>query len=136
MAFNEWRNVPMTFYMAARKPKTYKLDEALIEALDRLAASLDDSTGSYVEKVLWKHCQGMGVLPIDKEPPKDQRGGKRIGSGRPKKTDTLNPDMSPEELEAAAQSLGEAFSGSVVDLEEFERTMADRDGSEGGAIDG
>jgi hypothetical protein len=70
--------------MPARKPKTYKLDERLIDAVEKLAESLGQSGGSYVEQVLWKHCQGMGVLPIAENPPKDQRGGKRSGAGRPK----------------------------------------------------
>jgi hypothetical protein len=70
--------------MPARKPKTYKLDERLINAVEQLAESMGQSAGSYVEQVLWKHCQGMGVIPISENPPKDQRGGKRPGAGRPK----------------------------------------------------
>jgi hypothetical protein len=70
--------------MPARKPKTYKLDERLIDAVEKLAESMGQSGGSYVEQVLWKHCQGMGVIPISENPPKDQRGGKRSGAGRPK----------------------------------------------------
>jgi hypothetical protein len=75
---------PAPIDMPARKPKTYKLDERLIDAVEKLAESLGQSGGSYVEQVLWKHCQGMGVLPISENPPKDQRGGKRSGAGRPK----------------------------------------------------
>jgi hypothetical protein len=71
--------------MPARKPKTYKLDGRLIEALDRLAEQEGLSSGSYVEQVLWAHCQGKGVIPLGGYPPKDQRGGARPNSGRPRK---------------------------------------------------
>jgi hypothetical protein len=76
----------LTFDMPARKPKTYKLDETLIQALEKLAESVGQSAGSYVEQVLWKHCQGAGFIPVAANPPKDQRGGKRSGAGRPKAT--------------------------------------------------
>lgn len=81
--------------MPPRKPKTYKLDERLIEALERIAESMGMSSGNYVEQVLWRHCQGMGEINPTEQPPKDQRGGKRDRAGRPK----LNKDSSiePEE---------------------------------------
>jgi hypothetical protein len=66
----------------ARKPKTYKLDPRLISALEALAESEGWSTGSYVEAVLWKHCQGKGAIAIGEEPPIDARGGKRANAGR------------------------------------------------------
>lgn len=74
----------LTFDMPARKPKTYKLDETLIQAIEKLAESVGQSAGSYVEQVLWKHCQGAGFISVAANPPKDQRGGKRSGAGRPK----------------------------------------------------
>jgi hypothetical protein len=80
--------LPASIDMPARKPKTYKLDERLINAVEKLAESVGQSGGSYVEQVLWKHCQGMGVLPISENPPKDQRGGKRKNAGRPKASPT------------------------------------------------
>jgi hypothetical protein len=68
-----------------RKPKTYKLDERLIEALEVLAErSGHSSTGSFVESVLWKYCQGQGVIGLAAEPSLETRGGKRPGAGRPK----------------------------------------------------
>lgn len=70
--------------MPPRKPKTYKLDEQLIAALERLSESMGMSSGNYVEQVLWRHCQGMGEIKPTEQPPKDQRGGKREGSGRRK----------------------------------------------------
>lgn len=65
-----------------RKPKTYKLDERLIAALDNVAARSGESVGSFVEKVLWRYCQGVGVIDPHAEPSKDKRGGKREGAGR------------------------------------------------------
>jgi hypothetical protein len=77
--------VLITFEMPPRVPKTFKLDERLIQALNRVAEVTNESAGSYVEKVLWRHLQGIGELPITEEPPKDQRGGKRTNSGRKKR---------------------------------------------------
>lgn len=74
----------VTFEMPPRLPKTFKLDERLIKALNRIAELTDESAGSYVEKVLWRHLQGLGQIPISEEPPKDQRGGKRANAGRKK----------------------------------------------------
>lgn len=74
----------MTFEMAPRKPKTFKLDERLLDALQKVSDMTGESVGSYVEMVLWKHCQGVGQLPITEEPIHDQRGGKRPNSGRKK----------------------------------------------------
>jgi hypothetical protein len=119
-----------------RANRAFRIDDRLLEALDRLAKKGNISANKYLENLLMSHAKQVGEIPMDAEPLGDPRGGKRLGSGRPKASPPTNTTMSPEELEAAAQSLGEAFSGSVVDLEEFERTMADRDGSEGGAIDG
>jgi hypothetical protein len=68
--------------MPPRKPKTFKLDEELIAALERLAEDANESVGAYVERVLWRYCQGVGVIPPDKEAPKDPRGGRREGAGR------------------------------------------------------
>jgi hypothetical protein len=67
-----------------RKPKTYKLDERLLAALEQLAKSAGESTGSYVERILWRYCQGMGAIDPKAEPSQDKRGGKREGAGRPK----------------------------------------------------
>lgn len=75
-------------YMPPRKPKTFKLDERLIEALERLAIAAGESTGSYVEQVLWRHCQGAGAIGLTEQPAKDQRGGKRPNAGRKPKDDS------------------------------------------------
>ena len=70
-----------------RKPKTYKLDERLIEALEKLASSEGESTGSYVERILWRYCQGRGVIDPNDDPSKDKRGGKRPNAGRKPKSE-------------------------------------------------
>ncbi len=69
-----------------RKPKTYKLDERLIDAIDTLAETAGESVGGYVERILWRYCQGMGAIDPKAEPSADKRGGKRAGAGRPKAT--------------------------------------------------
>ncbi|MBD1847625.1 hypothetical protein H6F89_30355 [Cyanobacteria bacterium FACHB-63] len=73
--------------MPPRKAKTFKLDEDLVNALEQLADNAHESMGAYVERVLWRYCQGVGAIPPDKEPPKDPRGGKREGAGRKPKSD-------------------------------------------------
>jgi hypothetical protein len=65
-----------------RKPKTYKLDERLIAALEALAESAEESVGGYVERILWRYCQGVGALDPKAEPSQDKRGGKRPNAGR------------------------------------------------------
>lgn len=77
--------------MPPRKAKTFKLDEELIDALERLAETTGESVGAYVERVLWRYCQGVGMISPDKEPPKDPRGGKREGAGRRPKTEDSEP---------------------------------------------
>ena len=37
---------------------------------------------AFVEKVLWRYCQGVGAIDPHSEPSKDKRGGKRAGAGR------------------------------------------------------
>jgi hypothetical protein len=67
-----------------RKPKTFKLDERLITAIDTLAETAGESVGGYVERILWRYCQGMGAIDPKADPSADKRGGKRSGAGRPK----------------------------------------------------
>lgn len=69
-----------TFELRPRKLKTFRLDERLINALNGVATKTDTSIGAYVEAVLWRHCQGLGSIPIAVEPIHDQRGGKRSKS--------------------------------------------------------
>ncbi|BAU14289.1 hypothetical protein LEP3755_48350 [Leptolyngbya sp. NIES-3755] len=78
--------VAVPVLMPPRKAKTFKLDEELIEALERLSEGANESIGAYVERVLWRYCQGVGAISPDKEPPKDPRGGRREGAGRKSKS--------------------------------------------------
>lgn len=82
----------MTLEMAPRKPKTFKLDERLLEALRKVSEMNGESVAGYVEMVLWKHCQGVGQLPINEEPIHDQRGGKRPNAGRKKSRNLTDED--------------------------------------------
>ena len=65
-----------------RKPKTFKLDERLIAALEEAATKSGENPGGFVERILWRYCQGIGVIDLTAEPSKDKRGGKRPGAGR------------------------------------------------------
>jgi hypothetical protein len=65
-----------------RKPKTFKLDERLITALEEAAIKSGENPGGFVERILWRYCQGLGVIDLTAEPSKDKRGGKRPGAGR------------------------------------------------------
>jgi hypothetical protein len=85
-----------------RKPKTYKLDQRLISALDSLAESAEESVGSYVERILWRYCQGMGAIDPKAEPSSDKRGGKREGAGR-----KATPSAGPLEQQEGPVEAGE-----------------------------
>jgi hypothetical protein len=69
-----------------RKTKTFRLEENLLNALSELAQESGKNQNSYLEQLLFRHCQAQGKISLNTEPPQDQRGGKRSGAGRPKST--------------------------------------------------
>lgn len=72
-----------------RTTRAFRLDERLLEALDRLALKGNISANKYLENLLMSHAKQLGEIPMDAEPLGDPRGGKRPGAGRrkTKKTD-------------------------------------------------
>jgi hypothetical protein len=114
-----------------RKQINFKIDDRLIPAFKDAAQEAGMSINGYLETLLMGHLKNLGKVPMDVQPLPEARGGKRSGAGKPKASPPANTTMSPEELEAAAQSLGEAFTGSILGLEEVERPMGDRSGGEG-----
>jgi hypothetical protein len=67
-----------------RKTKTFRIEEKLLKALEELAEASGKNPNSYLEQLLFRHCQAQGKIPLNEEPPKEQRGGKRPNAGRPK----------------------------------------------------
>ena len=67
-----------------RKNKSFKMDEKLIAFLDTLAKESGTSSNNYLETLVFRHCQGKGLIPFTEQPPLGGQGGKREGAGRPK----------------------------------------------------
>lgn len=61
--------------MTKRKSTTFRLDERVIEAMTQAAKLANASKNRYIENIFVKHCQSLGVLPMDFEPLGETRGG-------------------------------------------------------------
>ncbi len=76
-----------------RSNRAFRIDDRLLEALDRLAKKGNISANKYLENLLLSHTKQVGEIPMDTEPLGDPRGGKRSGAGRPKvKSDDVAVD--------------------------------------------
>ena len=62
-----------------RKATTFRLDERVLEAITKAAKISNDSKNRYIEKMFVKHCQSLGILPMDLEPLGETRGGDTTG---------------------------------------------------------
>ncbi|NJM72582.1 MAG: hypothetical protein HC862_21875 [Scytonema sp. RU_4_4] len=64
--------------MAGRKRKavTYRIDEAIIKAVDKIARENNSSVNRYIESLLYAHCKEKGEL-TDIYPLGETRGGDR-----------------------------------------------------------
>lgn len=71
-----------------RSVRAFRIDERLLEALDRLARKGNISANKYIENLLMSHAKQVGEMPMDAEPLGDPRGGKRANSGRKKTENT------------------------------------------------
>jgi hypothetical protein len=62
--------------MPARKRKavTYRIDEAITKAIDKLAREDNSSVNRYIENLLYAHCKNKGEL-VDIHPLGETRGG-------------------------------------------------------------
>ncbi len=67
-----------------RSTRAFRIDERLLEALDRLAQKGNISANKYIENLLMSHAKQVGEIPMDAEPLGDPRGGRRSNSGRKK----------------------------------------------------
>ena len=74
-----------TFYMP-RKKAGYSLDERCIDALKVLAARTGKSINEYLETLVFTHAQINGVISPEEKPLGETRGGRRLGAGKPKKS--------------------------------------------------
>ncbi len=63
--------------MFKRKSTTFRLDERIIKAMDKAAKQANASKNRYIENIFLKHCQALGILPMDFEPLGETRGGDR-----------------------------------------------------------
>lgn len=65
--------------MTKRKSTTFRLDERVIDAITKAAKINNASKNRYIETVFVKHCQALGILPMDFEPLGETRGGDTTG---------------------------------------------------------
>ena len=70
-----------------RSTRAFRIDERVLEALDRLAQKGNISANKYLENLLLSHAKQVGEMPMNAEPLGDPRGGKRKGAGRKPKAD-------------------------------------------------
>ena len=74
-----------------RSTRAFRIDDRVLDALDKLATKANISANKYLENLLLSHSKQLGEIPMDAEPLGDPRGGKRANSGRPKKTESELP---------------------------------------------
>jgi hypothetical protein len=86
----------MTQAVDMKKIKSFRIEEKLLAALEDLADLHGRTANSYLEELLFRHCQAQGFFPLSEAPPKSQRGGKRTGAGRRK---AEPEEVEPEEVE-------------------------------------
>ena len=78
----------MTAQTMPRIPFTLRIDDRLIEGFNEAAKKAGLSRNVYMEQLLLGHLKGAGEIPIDTQPLKDSRGGKRSGAGKPRRSPT------------------------------------------------
>jgi hypothetical protein len=69
-----------------RKAVTYRIDEAIIKAIDKIARENNSSVNRYIENLLYAHCKQKGEL-INIEPLGETRGGDRSKTDKEDKND-------------------------------------------------
>jgi hypothetical protein len=83
-----------------RSTRAFRIDDRLLEALDRLAQKSNISANKYLENLLMSHSKQVGEIPMNTEPLGDPRGGSRTGAGRKSKkseeTDRASSTEAPE----------------------------------------
>lgn len=71
-----------------RRTRTFKIDDRVLAALERLAQRSNTSSNRYLENLLISHGKAEGELPQELAPLGDSRGGRREKSGRPRNGST------------------------------------------------
>ena len=72
----------MTAQTMPRIPFTLRIDDRLIDGFNEAAKKAGLSRNVYMERLLLGHLKGVGEIPIDTQPLRDSRGGKREGAGK------------------------------------------------------
>lgn len=66
---------------AKRKANTFKIDGRVLDGIARAAKLNNTSQNHYIETIIIKHCQSLGLLDTQFEPLGEQCGGDRSGEG-------------------------------------------------------
>jgi hypothetical protein len=74
----------MTSSQMPRKKVTYRLDDRILNELEKLVT--DGSVNQFVEGILFEFLKNTGRLSITAQRLPDNRGGKREGAGKPKRS--------------------------------------------------
>jgi len=61
-----------------RRTRTFKLDDRVLAALEKMARQENVSANKYLENLLFSSAKAKGEIPMDAMPLGDTRGGKRI----------------------------------------------------------
>jgi hypothetical protein len=88
----------MHLFEMPRKPRLFRFDDRVLDALDALAESKGANTNQFVEGILFDFLKRAGRLPQDATQLQDGRGGKRPGAGR-KSTKTDDPAIDGEVID-------------------------------------
>jgi hypothetical protein len=67
----------MLIEMIRRKSMTFRFDPRLMDAIAQAAKMNNQSTNRYIETLFMRHCQGLGILPMDFDALGETRGGDR-----------------------------------------------------------
>lgn len=67
----------LLYFMRKRKAVTYRLDEKVTEALEKIARAKNTSVNRCVENILFAYCKEEGALDASVEPLGETRGGDR-----------------------------------------------------------
>jgi hypothetical protein len=78
-----------------RRPASYRLDDRILEALDRVARDNNISVNRYMENLLFSHLKQIGAIEMGAKPLGETRGsdkGERRGGKKSKKSQA-DPDL-------------------------------------------
>ena len=77
--------------MVKRRAVTFRIDERIIEAIEKAAIEVNNSKNKYLELLMLEHCIDKGLLPKNFKPLGETRGGDRTSKAeRTKKEENDN----------------------------------------------